>query len=46
MTYKGREYGEKDEHDLMKAIIVKMKSYNNEQVRKKKTKIQEINVRG
>jgi hypothetical protein len=28
MTYKGREYGEKDEHKLMKAIIAQMKSYN------------------
>jgi hypothetical protein len=26
-TYKGREYGEKDEHKLMKAIIAQMKSY-------------------
>jgi hypothetical protein len=30
MTYKGREYGKKDEHKLMKAIIAQMKSYNNE----------------
>jgi hypothetical protein len=29
MTYKGRQYGEKDEHKLMKAIIAQMKSYNN-----------------
>jgi hypothetical protein len=36
MTYKGREYGEKDEHKLMKAVIAKMKSYNNEQERKRK----------
>ncbi len=33
MTYKGREYGEKDEHKLMKAIIAQMKSHNNEQER-------------
>ncbi len=31
MTYKGRQYGEKDQHKLMKAIIAHMKSYNNEQ---------------
>ncbi len=31
MTYKGRQYGEKDEHTLMKAIIAQMKSYINEQ---------------
>jgi hypothetical protein len=30
MTCKGRQYGEKDEHELMKAIIAQMKSYNNE----------------
>jgi hypothetical protein len=36
MTYKGREYGEKDEHKLMKAIIAQMKSYNNGQERKRK----------
>jgi hypothetical protein len=34
MTYKGRQYGEKDEHKLMKAIIAQMKSYNNDQERK------------
>ncbi len=38
MTYKGRQYGEKDEHKLMKAIIAKMKSYNDEQERKKQKK--------
>jgi hypothetical protein len=31
MTYKGRQYGEKDEHKLMKSIIAQMKSYNDEQ---------------
>ncbi len=36
ITYIGREYGEKDEHKLMKAIIAGMKSYNNEQERKRK----------
>ncbi len=36
MTYKGREYGEKDEHKLMKAIIAQMKSYSNKQERKRK----------
>ena len=35
MTYKGRQYGEKDEHKLMKAIIAQMKSYNNEQEKKR-----------
>ncbi len=29
MTYKGRQYNEKDEHNLMKAIIALMKSYND-----------------
>jgi hypothetical protein len=33
MTYTGRQYSEKDEHKLMKAIIVQMKSYNDEQER-------------
>jgi hypothetical protein len=28
ITYKGSHYGEKDEHQLMKAIIAQMKSYN------------------
>jgi hypothetical protein len=36
MTYKGRQYGEKDEHKLMKALIAQMKSYKNEQERKRK----------
>jgi hypothetical protein len=35
MTYKGRQYGEKDEHKLMKSIIAQMKSCNNEQERKR-----------
>jgi hypothetical protein len=34
MTYKGRQYGEKDEHKLMEAIIAQMKSYDDEQERK------------
>jgi hypothetical protein len=38
MADKGRQYGEKDEHKLMKAIIVRMKSYNNEQERKRQKK--------
>ncbi len=40
MTYKSRQYTKKDGHKLMKAIIAQKKSYNNEQVikRKKKTK--------
>ncbi len=36
MSYKGRQYGEKDEHKLMKAIIAQMKSYNDEQEKKPK----------
>jgi hypothetical protein len=36
ITYKGRQYGGKDDHKLMKAIIAQMKSYNNEQERKRK----------
>jgi hypothetical protein len=35
MTYKGIQYREKDEHKLMMAIIAQMKSYNNEQERKR-----------
>ncbi len=35
MTYKCRQYGEKDGHKLMKAIIAQKKSYNNEQERKR-----------
>jgi hypothetical protein len=35
MTYKSRQYGEKDGHKLMKAIIAQQKSYNNEQERKR-----------
>ncbi len=38
MTYKSRQYGEKDEHKLMKAIIAQKKSYNNEQERKRQKK--------
>jgi hypothetical protein len=30
MTYKSRQYSEKDGHKLMKAIIAQKKSYNNE----------------
>jgi hypothetical protein len=36
MTYKGREYGEKDEYKLMKTIIAQMTSYYNKQERKTK----------
>ena len=35
MTYKSRQYGEKDEHKLMKAIVAQMKSFNDEQERKR-----------
>ncbi len=39
MTYKGRQYGEREEHKLMKAIIAQVKSYDNEQERKRQKKI-------
>jgi hypothetical protein len=35
MTYKGRQYGKKDEHKLMKAIVAQMRSHNDEQKRKR-----------
>ncbi len=35
MTYKGRQYGEKYEHKLMKAIFAQMKSYNDVKERKR-----------
>jgi hypothetical protein len=38
ITYKSRQYGEKDEHKLMKAIIAQQKSYNDEQERKRQKK--------
>jgi hypothetical protein len=38
-TYKGRQCSEKDEHKLMKPIITQMKSYNNEQERKRQKKL-------
>jgi hypothetical protein len=44
MTYKGRQYGEKDEHKLMKANIAQMKSYNNVQEGKRQ-KIKEENAK-
>ncbi len=37
--YKSRQYSEKDEHKLMKAIIAQKKSYNNEQERKRQKKL-------
>jgi hypothetical protein len=39
MTYKSRQYSEKDEHKLMKAIIAQQKSYNNEEERKRQKKL-------
>jgi hypothetical protein len=36
MTYKSRQYCDKDGHKMMKAIIAQKKSYNNEQERKRK----------
>jgi hypothetical protein len=44
MTYKGRQYGEKDEHKLMKAISAQMKSYSDDQGRKRQEKIKEMNA--
>jgi hypothetical protein len=43
MTYKSRQYGEKDGHKLMKAILAQKKSYNNEQERKRQKKTKEMN---
>ncbi len=45
MTYKGSQYGEKDEHKLMKAIIAQIKSYNNGQERKRQKQIKEMNAK-
>jgi hypothetical protein len=45
MTYKGRQYSEKDGHKLMKAIISQMKSYNDEQERKRQNKIKRMNAK-
>jgi hypothetical protein len=39
MTYEGRQYGEKDEYKLMKAIIAQNKSCNDEQKRKRQKKL-------
>ncbi len=36
MTYKGRQYGKKDEHKLIKAIIAQMKSYNEQEKKENK----------
>jgi hypothetical protein len=44
MTYKSRQYSEKDEHKLMEAIIAQKKSYNNEQERKKTTNVMTSNT--
>ncbi len=38
ITYNSRQYGEKDGHKLMKAIITQQKIYNNEQERKRQKK--------
>jgi hypothetical protein len=45
MTYKSRQYSEKDGHKLMKAIIAQKKSYNDEQERKRQKKIKETNAK-
>ncbi len=44
MTYKSRQYSEKDGHKLMKAIIAQKKSFCNEQERKKTKKLKEMNA--
>jgi hypothetical protein len=44
MAYKCRQYSEMDEHKWMKAIIAQMKSYNNEQERKRQ-KNKEMNAK-
>ncbi len=36
MTYIGREYGEKNEHMLMNAVITQMKSYDTPMKKKEK----------
>ncbi len=47
MTYRSRQYSEKDGHKLMKAIIAQKKSYNNEQERKRQKKnVRQKFVRG
>jgi hypothetical protein len=38
MTYKSRQYGEKDGYKMMKAIIAQKKSYNDEQEIKRQKK--------
>ncbi len=45
MTYKSRQYSEKDGHKLMKAIIAQKKSYNHKQERKRQNKKKEMNAK-
>ncbi len=45
MTYKSRQYSEKDEHKLIKAIVAQKKNYNNGQEMKRQLKIKEINAK-
>ncbi len=44
MIYKSTQYGDKDGHKLMNAIIAQKKSYNNEQQRKRQKKTKEMNA--
>ncbi len=44
IAYRSRQYGEKDGHKLMKAIIAPKKSYNNEAERKR-PKTKEMNTK-
>ncbi len=44
LAYKSRQYGEKDGHKLMKAIIAQKKSYNDEHERKRQ-KTKEMNAK-
>jgi hypothetical protein len=43
MTYKSRQYGEKDGYKMMKAITAQKKSYKDEQERKRQKKSKEMN---
>jgi hypothetical protein len=42
--YRSLVYGEKDEHKLMNTIIAQMKSYNDEQERKRQKKIKKMPI--
>ncbi len=46
MAYKSRQYGEKDGHKMMKAIIAQKKSYNDERERKRQKNEHKKIIRG